>query len=326
MMVECLLASLTEAYFYKIINEESKYMVKKVSSAALLYKILMQKAIIDTQVTTYKSRTSINKLSTYMGTVKSNIELFNHHVKNTVEGLSSRGETVNDLCMKLFQGYKACADTNHVDYINKREEDYLDGTEMASESLIQLTLNKYIFWKDNGEWGASSSEQEQLTALTAELSRYKTDAKNGKRPDNNRSKQGNKDKKYKKMKKPVSNDKKWEWKKIPPTDKHPLVKVFNNKTHYRCINHQSWTIHKISQYNMTLSPLNNHDFKQKTKTVTSTLNNALQVVIEEVDSNEDRQGSNFVDRAQVLFYISSDETMLYLDLLFLVLTTIIAIS
>ena len=106
MMVECLLASLTKTCFYKIRkNEESKYMVKKVPSTAPLYKILMQKAIIDTRATTYKFRTSLNNLSTYMGTVNSNIELFNHHVKNSVEGLSSRGETVNDLCMKLLREF-----------------------------------------------------------------------------------------------------------------------------------------------------------------------------------------------------------------------------
>ena len=151
MMVECLLASLTEACFYKISNEESKYMVKKVPSAALLYKLLMQKAIIDTRATRYKLRTSLNNLSTYMGTVNSNIELFNHHVKNAGEGLSARGETVNDLCMKLFQGCKACVYTNFEDYIKKKEEDYLDGAEVRSTSLMQLALNKYILRKENGE-------------------------------------------------------------------------------------------------------------------------------------------------------------------------------
>ena len=58
MMVECLLASLTEGCFLKISNEESKYTVVlptgvKVKSAALLYKLLMQKAIVDTRATTY---------------------------------------------------------------------------------------------------------------------------------------------------------------------------------------------------------------------------------------------------------------------------------
>ena len=96
-------------------------MIDKVPSVALLYKLLIHKSIMDTRATTYKFRTSLNNLSTYTGTVNSNIELFNHHVKNTAEGLSSRGEKVNDITMKLFQGYKAYVNTNFVDYINKKE-------------------------------------------------------------------------------------------------------------------------------------------------------------------------------------------------------------
>ena len=49
-----------------------------------------------------------------MGTVNSNIELSNIHVKNSREGLFARGETVNDLIMKLFKGYKDTSDTKFV--------------------------------------------------------------------------------------------------------------------------------------------------------------------------------------------------------------------
>jgi len=288
MMVECLLASLTEACFYKISNEESKYMMNKVPSAALLYKLLMQKAIIDTRATTYKFRTSLNNLSTYMGTVNSNIELFNHHVKNAEEGLSARGETVNDLCMKLFQGYKACADTNFVDYINKKEDSYLEGVEIDAAYLMQLALNKYVLRKENGEWGAPSSEQEQLTALTAELTRYKADAKKGSGKNKGGPKPGNKDKKDKKKKKTANNDEKWAWKKTPPANNQPSVKVFNDKTYYWCINHQAWTIHKPADCNLHSSTPNNDVSKtKKKKSATSTLNDALQAVIEEVDSDEE---------------------------------------
>ena len=163
-------------------------MVKKIPSTVLLYKLLMQKAIIDTRATTYNIRTSLNNLSTCMGTVNSNTELFNHHVKNTIEGLRSRGEDVSNLCIKLFQGYKSVRILTLLTISKKKEEDYLDGADVVSESLMKLALNKYILRKENGEWGSTSSEQEELTALTIEMSRYKTDAENGKRPGKNRSK------------------------------------------------------------------------------------------------------------------------------------------
>ena len=145
MMVECLLSSLTEPCFYKISNEEKKYTHANEPSAALLHKLLMQKAIIDTRATTYKFRSSLNNLPTYMGTINSDIELFNHHVKNAKEGLNSRGEVVNDLILKLFQGYKAAADTNFVAYIQKKEEDYMDeqDKDIEPEALMQLALNKF---------------------------------------------------------------------------------------------------------------------------------------------------------------------------------------
>ena len=84
---------------------------------------------------------------------------------------------------------------------------------------MKLALKKYILRKENSEWGAPSSEKEQFTALTAELSKYKTDSRNGKKQDKRGPKPGNKDKKDQKKKKPVNNDKRWEWKKTPPADK-----------------------------------------------------------------------------------------------------------
>ena len=53
MMVECMMASITEACFYNISNEDAKYKQKGVKVASLLFKLLMAKAIADTRATTY---------------------------------------------------------------------------------------------------------------------------------------------------------------------------------------------------------------------------------------------------------------------------------
>ena len=42
--------------------------------------------------------------------------------------------------MKLFKGYKTCGETSFVDYINKKEEYYLDGTDIESDNLMQLAF------------------------------------------------------------------------------------------------------------------------------------------------------------------------------------------
>ena len=109
MMVECMLASIDEACFYKISNEHEKYSVKDVEVASLLYKLLMAKAIIDTKAITYQFRYNLANLDNYMTSVNSNIEMFNIYAKDAVEDLKARGESVDDLMMLLFKCYKAAS-------------------------------------------------------------------------------------------------------------------------------------------------------------------------------------------------------------------------
>ena len=76
MAVEYLLASLTKGYFLKISNEKEKCTENLVKSAALLYKLLMKRAIVDTRAMTYQFRPSLDNFENYIGTVNSNIEVF----------------------------------------------------------------------------------------------------------------------------------------------------------------------------------------------------------------------------------------------------------
>ena len=112
-----------------------------------------------------------------MSTVNSNIENFNIYIKNSVEGLKARGEKVDDLVMQLFHGYKAAADSKFIEYMETKEEKYLDGDEMQSEIIMQLALNKYTMRKDKGEWGAHTDEQNQLTALSSEVNKLQENNK-----------------------------------------------------------------------------------------------------------------------------------------------------
>ena len=102
-MVECLMVSLTEGCLLKISNEEAKYTEYYVKSSALLYKLLMKKAIVDTRATTFQFCSSLDNFENYMGTINSNIELFKLHVKNSKEGLTARCKSVNGLLLKLLK-------------------------------------------------------------------------------------------------------------------------------------------------------------------------------------------------------------------------------
>ena len=90
----------------------------------------------------------------------------------------------------------------------------------------------------NQQWGAPSTEQEQLTALTSELKTVRdqfSNSKQRKKQSVPRTRDG---------KRRGKNDPdKWEWKRVPTKEGDPNTKDFQNKTYHWCIKHQAWTIH-----------------------------------------------------------------------------------
>lgn len=76
------------------------------------------------------------------------------HVKNSREGLKARGQTVDDLMLKLFSGYRAATDSKFVEYIETKEELYLDANDQDEDKLMELALNNYIMRKktNNGKF------------------------------------------------------------------------------------------------------------------------------------------------------------------------------
>ena len=124
--------------------------IEKVKSIVLLHKLLIQKAIVGIRATTYQFRSSVENLEKYMGTINPNIELLNMHVKNSGESLIARGETVDVLIMKLFKGYISTLDNKLVEYIDNKEDFYLDGKDFDPDELIQVALNKKIIERNTG--------------------------------------------------------------------------------------------------------------------------------------------------------------------------------
>ena len=57
-----------------------------------LFKMMVQKSVVDTRETATYLRDNLTNLDTYMSTVKSDIENFNQYVKVNVDGVKARGE------------------------------------------------------------------------------------------------------------------------------------------------------------------------------------------------------------------------------------------
>ena len=66
MMVECLMASITDTCVYKISNEEDQYTSSGCKVASKLYKLILSNAVVDTTATTYQLRESLATLEVCM--------------------------------------------------------------------------------------------------------------------------------------------------------------------------------------------------------------------------------------------------------------------
>jgi hypothetical protein len=110
--------SLTEEGHLKIFTEQDKYHIGAANdctpSGPILFKLLMQKAIIDMRATSSLLRENLSGLDTYMATIKSNIKEFNEDVKQNYERLLAHGERCDDIMINLFKGYMAASDSEFI--------------------------------------------------------------------------------------------------------------------------------------------------------------------------------------------------------------------
>ena len=116
---------------------------------------------------------------------------------------------------------------------------------------MELANNVYSNAKTNGIWNAPTQEQQQIIALTAQLTKYEKlnkdfqkKVKLGNKKDNDKKVQEKgeekgvvKDKRRKEIKYP-------EWKQKRPKPGEPQVMTKNGRQYYWCKWHNLWTAHK----------------------------------------------------------------------------------
>ena len=77
-----------------------------------LFKLMMNKAIIDTHSTATQLRENMTKLDTYMSTVTSNIENFDQYAKVNVDRSKAGVDSTDDLMINLFDSYQVASERN----------------------------------------------------------------------------------------------------------------------------------------------------------------------------------------------------------------------
>ena len=249
-MYHCLRNSLTDEAANNILSERDNYHINQEPSGPLLFKLLVQKAVVDVRATATLMRTNLTELVKYMELVNCDISKFNQYVKLNHEGLHARGESCPDLMIHLFNAYLSVKDKQFKTYMNLKKIAYDDGTNFTPEQLMSLALGQYTIISNSGKWNARSPEEEQVVALSARFEKLKdanlklskaikdkakTKQKGAKSTSKGTTGQSKKGKK--------NEDEKYAWKQIKPQSGQPHKKTVDGKQYHWCPWHNAWTVH-----------------------------------------------------------------------------------
>jgi hypothetical protein len=293
MLFQCIFASLGTEFLKTVTTEASHYHVvdqadvnePPIPCGALLLKVIIMKAHVDTRATVSFIRTALSSLDNKMMTLDSDISKFNAYVKTQVIALEARGETTTDLLVNVFKGYESAQDADFIDFVKRKKDAYDEGDDITVTNLMDAAENKYKTRVLLKTWSAPTKEQEQILALTAQVNRLRLTPKKTDpllpRRDVNKAKQ--------------DRDKKWAWKKILPKEGEPVTKVVDGKTyHLACEHHPNqWVCHtteECSKYPANNGVPKTYDGKERLKMARIAAAAQLAEDEEAVESDEDPDG------------------------------------
>ena len=231
MLFQCIFASLDTEFLKTVTTEAAHYHVEDtrnvndppIPCGALLLKVIIMKAHVDTRATVSFIRTALSSLDTKMMSLNSDISKFNAYVKTQVIALEARGETTTDLLVNVFKGYESAEDAEFSLFVKRKKDAYDEGSDLTVTSLMDAAENKFKTRVLLKTWSAPTKEQEQILALTAQVNQIRvTNSTTPKKPK--APKEGSKSKQ--------ERDKKWAWKKILPKEGEPVTKVVDGKSHH----------------------------------------------------------------------------------------------
>jgi len=284
-LYSCLWASLSDEGKSKVNVHRSDYHIGEQRVGALLLKVIIRESHIDTNATISHIRTQLSSLDTYLPTIGHDIGKLNDYVTSLHDALLARGEVSNDLLINLFKGYKASSDRRFVAYIEKKEEDYEDGsTAISPHQLMTLAKNRYEVLVEKGLWNAPSAEEEKIMALEATIKKLQ-DARGANRNTKKQSPQNTNKKNEKKRSSNKSDDlPSWVFEKLKPGESK--TKTVNGKKWYFCDHHGRWTRHttekcKKTGINEEKTKTNQENIKYSTRS--SKLAKAMNAIAEEDD-------------------------------------------
>jgi hypothetical protein len=251
MFLETLLESLSLVAVQKVMSWSSDWHLgpNNRPSALCLFKIIIRESYIDSNATIRILREQLSSLPLHLEKCNGRIPDLNQLVRTTVDQLAARGTSSSDLVANLFKGYLSSHDRNFVTYMEKKQEEFDEGTDIQPPFLMTLADNKYKVLVQTGKWMTPTNDEKKIIALETKLAQLKkgptqtTQPKDGKKSGNGKGKGK------------VSNNKAGNNKAVPAAmsvfpgkefvDANKS-KQFNGVDHWWCSHHKRFVRHKSS--------------------------------------------------------------------------------
>ena len=140
----------------------------------LVFKALMNKAVIDNKKTTRHLQDRYDSLPQFMTSCDSIIPEFILEWREVVALLEARGEAINDKFKVLWRAFELVKDENVRQYMVCKQESHEedDSSALTVDKLLKFAQDKYTerTRANSNIWGSSSQREEEVVALAAEIS------------------------------------------------------------------------------------------------------------------------------------------------------------
>jgi hypothetical protein len=262
----CLEASLTKDARTTLYAERDKYTIRRGTLAAtpagagipqggdinerrrdglLFLWCILNRTTAKTNATISTIVRQLNHLAELMSEHNSDVSVFNTQVRRMLNSYYANKRDNFDpevLLQNLFEAYASCKDRSFVLYVQRKEQEHIDGTVVTPEALMDLALKQYQTLVQKKVWGNESAEHKEIMSLSAQIVTLKKKVLEQKKTDTRTPNTDGKGKVSQQEWQKMRYDKAPKWMKKKPTDLNQKKKK-GDSIYTWCSYHKLWQKH-----------------------------------------------------------------------------------
>lgn len=140
----------------------------------MLYKCIIGRAEVDTKSTCAVTRRDLNRLGSKMEELNNNVTQFVDFVKQCINKLENRGESMNehDLVLNIFEVLKGVKDKSFRKKFMRLEDEFMMGeATYTPEELLAKAETNYKVRIQTEQWESLSPEEEEIITIQATINK-----------------------------------------------------------------------------------------------------------------------------------------------------------